>query len=178
MAKNKLPDINHFMPLLLALFLGQVLLSCRPSVERIPIGGTTETEENYSPRSPSPSPSYQRFRSSKSNQYTTIYSGAYGNNPTLAAGGKSLAIQRPPSGQGTITYRATTNHCRVSSTTGAITPVSQGLCTIQARFAGNTNYLASSWIDIFNINVGPRSIVSKKVLPKPVNSIVSQSGAS
>ena len=42
MAKAKLTDANHFKAPLMALFLGQVLFSCKPSVEELggPLSGT------------------------------------------------------------------------------------------------------------------------------------------
>ena len=96
----------------------------------------------------------------KGAQTPTTYPNPYGPNPLLTVGGSKLSIISPPLGTGTLRYKVTTGHCSVSATTGQITPVSQGLCVVQARFGGSRDYHPSSWIEIVRISVAARNTVS------------------
>ena len=83
--------------------------------------------------------------------------------PGLAVGSAAREpVGTAPAGQGALEYRidsAHSTHCSVD-TAGAVTAEVAGAgrdCTVEARFAGNTNFVPSVWspITTFNILPGP-----------------------
>ncbi len=90
------------------------------------------------------------FSVGQGNQAAPTGSNVYGNSPTLAAGG-TLAVENTPSGgggHGTLEYDSTTTSvCTVDDTTGTVTGVTVGACTIRVRWKGDANYNPSPWLD-------------------------------
>ena len=81
----------------------------------------------------------------------------YGDSPTLNAGDSDLTIvTEPDTGQGATQYRSTTtDECTVNETSGSISPLAAGECIIEARYAGDSNYNPSNYVEIFRITIGP-----------------------
>ena len=94
----------------------------------------------------------------KGTQTLSWPSNPYGTSPNLAVSGTLALATAPTAGQGSIAYRSsTTTICSINASTGAISGLAVGTCTVQARYAGNTNYNASAWASAPNITVGKGS---------------------
>ena len=93
---------------------------------------------------------YSSITVSKGSQTLAAPSNPYGTSPSVAVDATLAITTAPTAGQGNIEYQTTTStYCSVN-TSGTVTGVAMGtdVCTIQARYAGNSNYNASSWTDI------------------------------
>ena len=84
----------------------------------------------------------------------------YGASPTLAVGAAPKAITAAlTSGQGDLVYSVHTDdttYCSVESSSGAVTAKAAGVgndCRIQAKYAGNANYLESSVTTVATIGI-------------------------
>ena len=100
----------------------------------------------------------------KSNQDAPDASDIYGASPTLITDG-TLSLDTAPSGggqEGDIEYRvlsSTSSICRVDSTTGTVTALLDGNCTIEARWSGvDGEYNASPYATMQTITIGKASI--------------------
>ena len=83
----------------------------------------------------------------------STWSNPYGASPEVAVGAEISASSKP-TGQGALQFQVKSgNDCSVDRDDGDVTGVNFGSCTIQAQFAGNTNYEASGYTDIAEINV-------------------------
>ena len=95
----------------------------------------------------------------KLNQNAPSWSNAYGSSVSLAVGASAITPTGAPSGQGALSYRVKSgseSYCSVNGATGAVTALAAGVgntCTIQAQFAGNNAYNASSYADIGSISI-------------------------
>ena len=97
---------------------------------------------------------------------TLTWSNAYGSSPslTVASGANLNPSGSTPVGQGAVRFRVKTSDnakCRINSNNGRVWPLAAGggsSCVIQARFAGNANYHASSWTDIATITINKATI--------------------
>ena len=96
-------------------------------------------------------------------------SNIYGS-PTLVTGG-TLTVGTAPTGgggNGSIEYQSSTaTVCSVVTATGALTALLNGTCTVQARWSGNANYLASSWANMQSITVGLGTLTIDNVGASP-----------
>ena len=81
----------------------------------------------------------------------------YGNSLSLSVGSGDLNIATPPTaGEGPTLYRSTTTtQCTVDENTGTLSPVAAGECTIEAQYAGNSNYLPSDYVEILRTTIAP-----------------------
>ena len=81
----------------------------------------------------------------KGSQTFSWPSNPYGSSPTVGVG-QTLAISNAPdsgTGKGATVYSVQTSSasiCDVNSSTGMVTGNAVGSCTIEAKYAGNTNY--------------------------------------
>ena len=85
---------------------------------------------------------------------------AYNPRDPLAVGEsrgiRSGGVPRGGGAVGSREYQATSEACTVNSATGQVTANTQGeQCTVQARWAGNNNYLPSAWVTIWQFTVEP-----------------------
>ena len=87
-------------------------------------------------------------------------SNPYGTSPAVALDGTALGIETAPaSGQGDLVYSVhsdDTAKCAVDSSTGAVTAKVAGVggtCRIQAKYAGDANYLASELATVDTVTV-------------------------
>ena len=100
---------------------------------------------------PSPWVGLITFSGSKKTQTLIVPANPYGKSPTLVLGTKLSIVNEPSGGQGSVEYRSETSLvCGVASN-GAITLLKAGTCSIEARFAGNTNYAPSPWADLITL---------------------------
>ena len=79
----------------------------------------------------------------------------YGDNPEVAIA-RNLALTTTPEGHGVATYsvkNGSETYCSVEASSGTVTGLALGSCTIQVSFAASTNYNASDAMDIGTINV-------------------------
>ena len=77
----------------------------------------------------------------------------YGATGEVATNG-NLDLVAPPEGQGAATYSsASENYCTVDPSTGVVTGVAKGSCTIQVAFAGDDNYepLAATDLQVLTV---------------------------
>ena len=75
----------------------------------------------------------------------------YGSNPAVGAGSVALgagAITNSAAGNGNPEYHSKTpDICSVNGSSGALSGVGAGTCTLRARFVGDATKGASDWTD-------------------------------
>ena len=100
----------------------------------------------------------------KASQLSTAianWSEPYGANPSITfgtAGSKKAISATKPTGQGAIEFKLHSgdrSFCTIGRNSGEVTLLAAGAgqqCLVQARFAGNTNYMSSNFVNIATIN--------------------------
>ena len=104
----------------------------------------------------------------KGAQTITVPANPYGASPTLNVGGGDLSVENSPTGGETslaLEYQSLDeNICTVNSSSGIISPVTTGTCTIQVRRVGGTNFNPSDWEEMVELEVDPGSFAPKSQL--------------
>ena len=87
-------------------------------------------------------------------------SNPYGSRPSLAIG-DSLALSNPiQGGEGTLSFQARgASNCTVTQE-GVVESSAAGVCIVEARWLGDSNWEATSWRELLNIPVGSKEAQS------------------
>jgi uncharacterized protein YhjY with autotransporter beta-barrel domain len=81
---------------------------------------------------------------------------SFGAAPTVAAGGSGTSSATATSGLAVSYSTSTPSYCSVNSSSGLVSGLATGTCTIAANQAGNTNYSAATQVTQ-NISIGKGS---------------------
>ena len=88
----------------------------------------------------------------KASQTLTAPTDPYGSSPSVQVNSTLVITKAPSSCQASVNYQSTTtSQCTVDLTTGTVTGVAAGTCTIQAKCTDNSNYNATSWVTIEDV---------------------------